>query len=116
MRLGFSQVDNIILGDTSHSHYERIWTQLGETETLIAVAESGVSNVFLELPQYRQSLVDEFQVRSSAGLAVDVDAFAYRFEHEDSLENNVSSWTFSHGDTQDFINDGLVPILSLIHI
>ena len=113
IRLGFSNADNIVLGESDHDDYQRIWGALGQSETLTAVAESGVSNMFLELPFYRQGLVNEFQSRVASGDSVDIGDFAQRFEHEDDYEHNRSRWRFNVQDeTQMFLQGTLAPLLA----
>ena len=48
LRMGYSQADNIVLGDSDHDDYHRIWGAMGESETVRAIAESGVSNMFFQ--------------------------------------------------------------------
>ena len=112
LRMGYSQADNIVLGDSDHDDYHRIWGAMGESETVRAIAESGVSNMFLELPHFRDDLISEFQSQVRSGQDVDVAAFGQRFEHEDNVEFNKGRWRFSAQDeTQQFIQGAVAPIL-----
>lgn len=113
LRSGFSNADNIVLGDTNHDDYQKIWGTLGETDTLIAAAESGVSNMYLELPHYRQGLINEFQSSVMAGGNGDVAGFSQRFEHEDDVVNDRSRWTFNEAEeTQAFLQGSVAPLLA----
>ena len=112
VRLGFSNVDHIVLGDSDHGDYRQVWDTLGSPETMAAVAESGAPHMFLELPYYRQGLVDEFQSKVAAGEAVNVGEFAQRFEHEDDVAHNISQWRFRTGEeTQTFLQNSVAPLL-----
>ncbi len=112
LRIGYGQADNIVLGDSDHDDYRKIWGAMGESETVRAIAESGVSNMFLELPHFRNDLISEFQSQVRAGQDVDVAAFGQRFEHEDNVEFNKGRWRFGAQDeTQQFVQGAVAPIL-----
>ncbi len=113
LRMGYAKADNIVIGDADHDDYQKIWGTLGQTDTLIAVAESGVSDMFLELPHYRQGLINEFQSSVMAGGNGDVAGFSHRFEHEDDVINNRSRWSFNEAEeTQSFLQGSVAPLLA----
>jgi len=113
LRVGFSSADNIVLGESDHDDYRKVWGALGESETLKTIAENGVSNMFLELPHYRQGLINEFQSSVSAGGNGDIARFSQRFEHEDDHVHNRSRWSFNEAEeTQAFLQGSVAPLLT----
>lgn len=114
LRLGFQNADTVILGDTSHSDYRAIWGALGDSKTQVAIAESGVRDMFLELPHYRQGLVNEFQRNAVDGsVTLDSQDFSERFQHDDDFVNNVARWDFAlPSQTQDYMQNYVSPVIA----
>lgn len=114
IRLGFDQADTVFLGDTDHFSHAQIYGAVAHPAVLAAAAEQGAGNVFLELPTYRQGLVDEFQAQlRSANTPVDYHGFAYRFQHEDVVDHNVGEWVFAAPEqTQDFLQNSVSPLIT----
>ncbi len=114
LRLGLKNADTIILGDTSHAQYQSIWGALSDNSTQIAIAESGVRDVFLELPHYRQGLVDEFQSRAAdPNNTLDIKGFSERFQHQDDMVHGIARWDFAQpGDTQDYLQNYITPVIA----
>jgi len=59
VRLGFGQGNIVLLGDTDHQEHGQIYGAVSSPDVMAAAASQGVSNMFLELPTYRQGLVDD---------------------------------------------------------
>lgn len=113
VRIGYGQGNTVLLGDTDHQAHSQIYGAVTSPDVMAVAAEQGVSNMFLELPTYRQGLVDEFQAQVRAGSPiVDGPGFSYRFQHEDDYQANVSEWVFSQpAQTQNFLNNSVTPLL-----
>ncbi|MGH1374916.1 MAG: hypothetical protein ACRBCK_01100 [Alphaproteobacteria bacterium] len=113
MRVGLSQVDTVLLGDTGHDHYKDITGALGSKDVQVAIAESTGAHIFLELPEYRQNLVDQFQRRAAdPGASPSAGRFADRFEYEVNYDANVERWNFNPEEaTQDYLQNYVAPLL-----
>ncbi len=113
VRAGFMHADTLLLGDTGHDHYQEITGALGRQDVQVAIAESAGMHIFLELPEYRQKLVDQFQ-RKAANPDVEpnIKTFADRFEHEVDYEADVERWQYNPEEaTQDYLQNYVAPLL-----
>lgn len=109
-----ADVDNVVLG-AIHKDYQKTYGLLSEDNTIKALKENVVPYMFLELPDYRQSLVEEFQKQAmAADYSPSRRMFAWHFEHDDieTPDRSIKHWQFSGSkNTHNFIEKSLAPLL-----
>lgn len=115
LRAIYGMADNVILGITDHGDYDHTHNKIKEDDTMVALAESAVSQMFFELPIYRQNLIKKFQEAvGNPDIEADAHSFAKHFENDDTIymSRRIPSWNYSTAITYNYLKNYLAPILT----